>query len=44
MLKWQVHFRGYPASELLPWTGSESLRASYLNSLKARLCIIVHNI
>lgn len=29
-----IHFRGYPSSDLLPWTGPESLRAAFINSLK----------
>lgn len=30
----QIHFRGYPSADLLPWIGPESLRAAYVNSLK----------
>jgi len=33
----QVHFRGFPSSSLLPWSGPSSLRSAYLNSLKVDL-------
>lgn len=36
----QVHFRGYPSNLLLPCEGEDSVKWSFINSLKEVSCVI----